>query len=243
MGVPAVMYVATGYVGTGRRFVHDRLFHLLRVALARSFKPRYAEMPDGAQKLIEPVFRRTQTISEALDGFIAERSSATLESVADALERELGGGSELVPEGGEVMSWDELRALVDAGFELGAHTVGHVVLPHESPERIDEEIRLSKETLERQTGRPVHHFAYCNGWYSPEVVRALVRHGFRSAVTTEALPNRVGGDPFTLKRKVLWESFSIGAFGRYSPALTSCHLDDVFGFFGFSRPVLGLCAT
>ncbi len=63
-------------------------------------------------------------------------------------------------------------------------------------------------------------FAYCNGWYSDEVIRVLAAHGFRSAVTTEDLPNRIGGDPFTLKRKVLWENFSIGMLGDYSTTLT-----------------------
>jgi hypothetical protein len=92
--------------------------------------------------------------------------------------------------------------------------------------------------LERQTGYRVKDFAYCNGWYSPKVIELLVKEGFRSAVTTEDLPNVVQGDPYRLKRKVLWENFSL-SFGNYSPALTACHLDDVFGVLKASRPVHG----
>ena len=42
-----------------------------------------------------------------------------------------------------------------------------------------------QERLEKGTGRPVRHFAYCNGWYSAGVAQALRAEGFVSAVTTE----------------------------------------------------------
>jgi len=35
--------------------------------------------------------------------------------------------------------------------------------------------------IEQQIRKPVRDFAYCNGWYSDEIVEALVEHGFRSA--------------------------------------------------------------
>jgi peptidoglycan/xylan/chitin deacetylase (PgdA/CDA1 family) len=113
------------------------------------------------------------------------------------------------------------------------------VLTLEDPAAVEHELRESKAWIEREVGRPVRDFAYCNGWYSEEVIRLLARCGFRSAVTTEDLPNRIGGDPFTLKRKVLWENFSIGALGDYSSTLTGCHLDDVFGALGACKAVPG----
>jgi peptidoglycan/xylan/chitin deacetylase (PgdA/CDA1 family) len=126
-----------------------------------------------------------------------------------------------------------------AGMELGAHTLGHTVLTLESEETVLREVRASKEKIESELGRRVHDFAYCNGWYSDEVIRALIREGFRSAVTTEDYLNRVGGDPFTIKRKVLWENFSRDVFGGYSPELTGAHVDDLFGMLGVHHPVPG----
>jgi peptidoglycan/xylan/chitin deacetylase (PgdA/CDA1 family) len=141
----------------------------------------------------------------------------------------------------EIMNWDEARKMASDGFQFGSHTLGHVVLTFEGPLQIDREILRSKNLIERELGTKVDHFSYCNGWYSEQIVRTLVRHGFRSAVTTEDLPNRLGANPFTLKRKMLWENFSIGPTGRYSAALTACHLDDVFGTLGLNRPVIGHC--
>jgi hypothetical protein len=186
-----------------------------------------------------PVLSGQRTADKALDEFISEYRTVELEAVIDALVAHLGGGPELWPEPGELCSWDEIRRMADGGVEMGAHTLWHTVLTLEDTDAVEREVRDSKAWIEREVGRPVKDFAYCNGWYSEEVIRILAKHGFRSGVTTEDLPNRLAGDPFTLKRKVLWENFSLGALGEYSPALTGCHLDDVFGALGASRPVLG----
>ncbi|MFL5348028.1 MAG: spore coat polysaccharide deacetylase ExoL [Hyalangium sp.] len=239
MGVPAIIYLPTAFIGTSRRFNHDRLFHLVRHAKQRRLKPYFTTLPAPAMELIEPVLSERKTLSAALDDFIGEHSASVLVEVIDALEQELGGGSELMPEQGDVMDWDDVRRMARDGFEFGAHTLGHTVLTLEPPDVVEREILESKLAIEREVKSSVRDFAYCNGWYSDEIIRVLMKHGFRSGVTTEDVPNRIGGDPFTLKRKVLWENFSIGMLGDYSAALTGCQLDDCFGVLGMSSPVMG----
>jgi peptidoglycan/xylan/chitin deacetylase (PgdA/CDA1 family) len=239
MGVPAITYLPTEFVGTDKRFNHDRLFHLVRRAQERRFRPYFGTMPAPALALLSPILSGEKTASAALDDFIGEHSTTVLTQVIDALEQQLGGGKDLVPEQGDLMSWDEVRRMAADGFEFGAHTLGHTVLTHEPTEVVEREILQSKATVERELGKPCVDFAYCNGWYSDEIIRVLARNGFRSGVTTEDLPNRIGGDPFTLKRKVLWENFSLGMLGDYSSALTGCQFDDCFGVLGVNNPVPG----
>lgn len=239
MGIPAIIYLPTAFIGTNRRFNHDRLFHLVRHAKKRGLKPYFTALPAPAIELIEPVLAERKTLSAALDDFIGEHSASVLLEIIDALEQELGGGPELTPEQGDVMDWDEVRRMARDGFEFGAHTLGHTVLTLEPPEVVEREIVESKLTIEREVGCQVRDFAYCNGWYSDEIIRVLMNHGFRSGVTTEDVPNRIGGDPFTLKRKVLWENFSVGMLGDYSTVLTGCQLDDCFGVLGMNHPVMG----
>lgn len=234
MGVPATVYLAAALIGTDRRFNHDRLFHLA-TRLVRLGAP----VPVQARGLLEAVVAGRAPLSEALDHYLGEHRTAELVELIDALERALGGGPELKPEAGEVMSWDEAREMQRAGISFGAHTLGHCVLTVEGEAAVEREVRGSKEWIERELGAPVRDFAYCNGWYSDLVIRVLARCGFRSAVTTEDRPNLLGGDPFALRRKVLWENFSLGLGGGYSAPLTACHLDDVFGMLGVSHPVLG----
>ena len=239
MGVPAITYLPTSFIGTDRRFNHDRLFHLVRRMQERKNRPFFDTLPASAVELLQPILSGQKSASATLDDFIEVHPTSTLTEVIDALEAQLGGGPELVPEQGDIMGWDEVRRMHRDGFEFGAHTLGHTVLTLESPETVEREIGESKRTIEREVGNKVLDFAYCNGWYSDEIIRILQAQGFRSAVTTEDVPNRIGGDPFALKRKVLWENFSLGMLGDYSPSLTTCQLDDCFGVLGMSSPVLG----
>jgi peptidoglycan/xylan/chitin deacetylase (PgdA/CDA1 family) len=239
MGVPATLYLPALYVGTDRRFDHDRLFHLLRLMQQHRLTPLFEALPAPVAALIQPVLRGQKTLSTSLDDLIGEQPGRTLRAIIDALEAQLGGSRPLLPEQGDIVDWEEVRRMQADGIRMGAHTLHHTVLTHEQPDAVERELAESKAIIEREVGRAVMDFAYCNGWYSDDVIRALMRTGYRSAVTTEDFPNVIGGDPFTLKRKVLWENFSIGMSGDYSSCLTGCQLDDVFGVLGVSNPVPG----
>jgi len=239
LGVPAITYLPAALIGTEERFNHDRLFHLLHRAVARGYQPRFDVLPGPTAQLLDTVLSGRTRVSAALDDFIGQYPTDTLVETIRALEERLGPGPDLLPEQGDLMNWDEVRRMVRDGFDFGAHTLGHRVLTHEPLATVEREVRESKAIIERETGITVRDFAYCNGWYSDELIRVLVRNGFRSAVTTEDMPNRIGGDPFTLKRKVLWENFSLGVGGEYSPSLTACQMDDCFGMLGLRGPVPG----
>jgi peptidoglycan/xylan/chitin deacetylase (PgdA/CDA1 family) len=240
MGVPSTIYLPALYVGTDRRFDHDRLFHLVRLMLREKVQPLYEGLPPSAASLIGPVLAGQKTLSASLDDFIGEHPGATLRAIIDGLEKQLGArGADALPEQGDVMGWDEVREMAKNGVSFGAHTLHHTVLTLETPGQVEKELAEGKAICERELGQPVRDFAYCNGWYSDEVIATLKRLGYRSAVTTEDFTNRIGGDPFTLKRKVLWENFSLGMGGDYSSCLTGCQLDDVFGVLGVNHPVPG----
>lgn len=237
--VPATVYVATGFIGTGKRFNHDHLFHLFQLVQQRRPVLRCDELPGAAGDVVRSVERGALPPAEAVDLVLAQHSGGIVQRVIESLGDQLGGGADTVPDQGEAMSWEEVRELAGAGISVGAHTVSHTVLTQEEPERAEWEIRRSREEIEAHIGQPCLDFAYCNGWYSDELVKLIAGAGFRSAVTTEDLPNRIGGDPFTLKRKVLWENFSVGFDGSYSSCLTGCQMDGVFTALGGGNVVLG----
>lgn len=239
LGIPATLYLPTGLIGTDGRLMHDRLFHLFQVVQRRRVRPVFDALPAPAVAILQPLCAGTSSPAAAVDGFLGAHPGRVAHATIEGLCEQLGGGPELTPEQGALMDWAEVREMIAAGVEIGAHTVTHSVLPLEDAERAESEIRGSKAAIEAHTGRPCRDFAYCNGWYSDELIRILVQAGFRSAVTTEDLPNRIGGDPFALKRKVLWENFSVGFDGTYSSPLTGCQMDDVFTSLGAGRVVIG----
>jgi peptidoglycan/xylan/chitin deacetylase (PgdA/CDA1 family) len=237
LGIPAIFYLPAAMVGTRQRFDHDRLFHVMRMARERRYQPRLGSLPETARPLLEPFLKQNRPLTPVLDNLIGTLPSDELKKLIDCLANELGESAD--PEWGDLMNWDEARRMASAGFEFGAHTLDHVVLTFESRARCERELAGSKQILERELGARIDHFAYCNGWYSEALIEMLARHAFRSGLTTEDLPNQIGGNPFALKRKVLGEEFSLGLMGQYSPALTACCFDDVFNVIGARRPVLG----
>lgn len=231
LGLPATVYLATGFVGTRERFAHDRLFHLIQLA-------RRLERGRRGRNVIA-IGLLGESAAAEVDRQISLCPARELWALIERLEAALRGVDELKPSSGEILDWDMVRTMADAGFEIGAHSVHHVVLTHESEQAIELEVGESKRAIEDRVGRPVRAFAYPNGFYDQRVVACLVRHGFATGVTTEDLPNRAGGDPFALRRKTLWEDFSRGPFG-YSSALTSCHIDDLFAMLAPARRGSGL---
>jgi peptidoglycan/xylan/chitin deacetylase (PgdA/CDA1 family) len=226
LGIPAAVFVPSGFADAGgraRRLPHDRLYAAVWAA-ARASRTFAAAEP-----------------ADAVDELIREQPAAALERLIGQLEAAFGA----VPldDGGEVLAPAELRLLADRGWEIGAHTVRHAVLTHESPTTMRRELAACKADLERWSGRACRYFAYCNGYHSPSLVAELRRAGFEGAVTTCDRPNRVGdGDPFRVGRKVLWEGHVRGPDGRISPALSAAHLHDLFGALGLTTPVDGAVA-
>jgi peptidoglycan/xylan/chitin deacetylase (PgdA/CDA1 family) len=239
MSVPATMYLATEAVGTNRRFDHDRLWHLLHAVRSHALQPAaVANLSPPASELLQAALEMPERTAQLLDQFIGRHPAETLRQVIGALESLLPEEDRL-PSWGRVMSWADVGTWMSAGMDVGTHTLDHRVLTHEPLDVLEAHLGPPRQALEAAVGRPVRDFAYCNGWYSEALIEALRRSGYRSAVTTEALPNTVGIDPFRLRRRVLNEGFSLGLGDRYSEAVTACQVDDTFGALGFTRPVLG----
>jgi peptidoglycan/xylan/chitin deacetylase (PgdA/CDA1 family) len=98
----------------------------------------------------------------------------------------IGGSSPWVGAGGDgaMLSEAELRDLVRAGWELGAHTMTHADLSQLDYEQCRREIAQSREALERTFGVEVRTFAYPFGRYGPAALAATRDAGLLAAVTT-----------------------------------------------------------
>lgn len=86
--------------------------------------------------------------------------------------------------GGAMLTEEEIRSLARAGWEIGAHTVGHPDMATLSYAACRAEIAGSRERLQDIIGAPVDTFAYPFGRYGPEAVAAVRDSGMRAALTT-----------------------------------------------------------
>jgi len=93
----------------------------------------------------------------------------------------------------------QVRKLLDAGWELGAHTITHPDLTTLGADALRREVAGSRAEIARRFGVEPLFFCYPAGRYDARVARAVRAAGFRGATTTDiGLARR--SELFTLRR-------------------------------------------
>lgn len=108
------------------------------------------------------------------------------------------------------MGWNELRALRDAGMEIGAHTVSHPDLTRLGSEGARTEIAQSRAALMTELSIPVLSFCYPGGRFNGDLAAIVRDAGFTSATTT--VQDGPQADPFTLPRLRIYGDLSQSGF-------------------------------
>lgn len=94
------------------------------------------------------------------------------------------------------MSWAEVRALVEAGMEVGSHSRSHPDLTGLAPAALDDELRGSRGALEDRLGVAVAALSIPHGFYNRAVLAAAAGAGYRRVCVSRPgitpLPLRAG---------------------------------------------------
>jgi hypothetical protein len=129
------------------------------------------------------------------DGYPADRK------IAELLSKYGVAGTFYVPthnaEGRAVLSMADVARLSER-FEIGGHSVDHVVLTGLEDAEAERQIVQNKRDLERATGKAIVGFCYVRGRYNASVKDAVRRAGFAYARTVENFHSAVPPDPFEL---------------------------------------------
>jgi peptidoglycan/xylan/chitin deacetylase (PgdA/CDA1 family) len=108
--------------------------------------------------------------------------------------------------GQSFLSWPQVRELAKAGISFGSHSVSHKYLARLSQEQVDQELRVSRETIENQTGKDVLTFSYPYAYPEDDrqfvsfMTRSMQKSGYSGAVTTRIGTADFGNELFCLKR-------------------------------------------
>ena len=197
--VPAMFFVATGYIDSGLPYAYDWLVHmLLRTTAPRLGLPQLGidcDVPrdrPGRRALAARVLARLKRLDDA----------AQAELIA-ALEREWEMPRRPHPQC-RPMSWDQLRAMQAGGMEVGSHGVWHRMLAKLPPARMAEEVRGSMATLRRELGDAERVLSYpVGGWdaFDDAVIDEVSQAGFVMACSYLSGTSRLSRDShFALRR-------------------------------------------
>ncbi|MCU6501598.1 polysaccharide deacetylase family protein [Rugamonas sp. A1-17] len=196
LGLNATFFIASDYLDGGRMWNDDVIAAV-----------RHAR---------QPVLRLEVPGCDALQVHTLHQKQQAIETLLQALkylpvqQRQALAGS-LVPNRQEelMMRSEDVRALLAAGMEIGAHTASHPILAMQSDVDAYADMRRGKTALEDLTQAPVQLFAYPNGkpgvdfdQRHADMARLL---GFRAAVTTAPGAAHAASDPLQLPRYTPWE--------------------------------------
>ena len=115
----------------------------------------------------------------------------------------------------DLMTWEQVREMANAGMTFGSHTESHQILASANAEEIEDELLNSRLKIEGETGRPCWAFAYPNGAvgdFEVSHIEALKAAGYACAFTQ--IPGFVGPgmDPYALPRIAVPDSGDIRVF-------------------------------
>ncbi|MBX0329219.1 polysaccharide deacetylase family protein, partial [Oscillochloris sp. ZM17-4] len=108
------------------------------------------------------------------------------------------------------MGWGEIRALRDAGMEIGAHSISHIDLTTLSHDENVDQIGRSGAEIAAQLGAPVRSFCYPAGQFNAEIAAITRERGYTSATTT--IQQGPQDDPFALPRLRIYGDMSQDGF-------------------------------
>ena len=178
----AAFFIATGFVGTDRWIWTDQVEMILDRTGERCVRLSQEE--------------RTLPLDTHEDKHVAlKKIKAGLKrlSHAQCLDAVASLGNQLKVSAADVatdgdyrfMSWDQVRSLANAGFEIGAHTINHPILSQIPVEEAKKEILGSRDRINAELGECSTTFCYPNGKssdYTSEIAEFCGQH-FRSAVS------------------------------------------------------------
>lgn len=179
-GVPATFFVSTHHIDSGRPYAYDWLVHMILCTSARHFSvPELGldlAIPDSRaerRQLASRVLSKLKTLDGAAQIMVITRLEREWQMPANAGHRDC-----------RPMSWDQLREMHAAGFEVGSHGVHHRMLAKLPQDELEAELRESRAALERELSGPAVLLSYPVGGdvaFDHRVVAATMAAGYRAA--------------------------------------------------------------
>jgi peptidoglycan/xylan/chitin deacetylase (PgdA/CDA1 family) len=213
LGVPAIFFVTSGFVGTQNIAEWDRI----AFAVKRTKRPELevaAVAGQGPWRVA--IAEREQTVSR-VKRIYREIPTARQSEFVAAVEAAAGTSAESALGGrAPFMSWSDVQALHRLGHTIGAHSHSHPILSTLGADEQRRELAESKRLIEEQLGAPVATMAYPVGkphTFTAETRRLARECGYEACFSFYGGCNRPGAiDAFDVKRVAVEREVSRSLF-------------------------------
>lgn len=206
-GIPAVVFVATDYIGSDRPFWQEYLGYLLYQVANRSI----GESILHSHGILLPSTRNQVVFRAAMAATVnrfRERSYEDIEELIGVLTRLLdsAGCDHRVDGPDQFMTWQQLCTLAVTGIEIASHSVTHRLLTRLDATTVGTEFAMSRAALRKNLGLETCALAYPGGQHDDRTRRLASDAGYRLGFTTRPGTTAVDTDPLMIPRVNIHES-------------------------------------
>lgn len=201
MGIPATVYVATGFSNSNNMW-NDRVIDLIGDHTRSSISLNSI----GMERVEVSDWDSRRNLAIRLLKILKYRDFRERIRLVDEIYKE----NECAEYPRKMMTSDEIVELADRGVDIGAHTVDHPILKSLDVPDQRQQIFDSKLELEKLIKKPVTGFAYPNGLpgkdYDTSTVAIVKAAGFEYAVSTNWGTSTKSTNAYELNRSTPWDN-------------------------------------
>lgn len=199
--LPAIIFLPTDYIGTGKSFWQERLSRLLfRLGQQTSLHAHPLVARHGLETLFTCARPELARQAGDLARAYKNRDTRDAEHLIAEVSAALAGHDDSSADIDTYLSWEDVQRMRADGIAFGSHTVSHRILTQIDAAAVDTELSESKRILEQRLNTSVRLLAYPNGNHNADTVERARRTDYELAFTTIAGRVARGDDPMTLRR-------------------------------------------
>jgi len=201
LGLPATIFVTTGFIGTQNILWPDELFCLMQQVNAGSLDLPDLQLRESWKDVEsrEPVYLRLLSLLKELN---IDQKSQVVALIREQLN--VTASTDVSFTEFQACEWNQLREMKASGLiDIGAHTVSHEILSRLDDTTLNREIEDSCSTVMSELEDICPVFAYPNGQpadFDKRVIKPLEQQNIRAALTTIDGLSRATDDPFSIRR-------------------------------------------
>lgn len=183
--IPATVFITTGFIENNEDiFWHDKLIYLIASTKEREFSCKEISIKRYKLRNSKDKNKFYNNMSRILKEFnINERNE-----IINKLFLALNGNENELKKTDQMLTWTQIREMHASGLvSFGAHTVSHPILTRVSLETAENEIKNSKEHIEKILNCYIKFFAYPNGShddFNTEIIDLIKKSGYSLSFTT-----------------------------------------------------------
>jgi peptidoglycan/xylan/chitin deacetylase (PgdA/CDA1 family) len=154
----------------------------------------------GIELSLTDAEKKSAAIREVVK-IIKSNDRAVRETVREQMRQQLADENYRQAADRVMLTWEQVRQMLQNGMIIGSHTMTHLNLPNADPADAREEIARCRVALEKKLGIPIRHFSVPNSgpypYYNDQIKKMVAESGYVSSVTSA--PGFAGTDSDLLK--------------------------------------------